>query len=197
MSGIKGNRIILYTKKIIKESLLKLLETREIHQVTVTDICKNADINRGTFYTHYKDAYDLLQSMEDELFSQIVKYISETPAEKYYDSLLLKVLELIKENKDLCKILICRQGDNLLLDKLIFIANKADLEHIYSVSDEINKSYSNYYIRYIVGGCIAIIQTWLENDLPESPKEVVKIINSVSILSNTYITNSNTNHLFK
>ena len=52
MAGIKGNRRILYTKKIIKESLLKLLENKEIHQVTVTDICKDADINRGTFYTH-------------------------------------------------------------------------------------------------------------------------------------------------
>ena len=189
MAGVKGNRRILYTKNIIKESLLKLLETKEIHQVTVTDICKNADINRGTFYNYYKDAYDLLQCMEDELFAQISKYIDETPAEKYYDLLLLNVLKLIAENKDLCKILLCRHRDNKLLDKLIFIANKADLTPVYNASDNINKSYSNYYIRYIVGGCIAIIETWLENDLPESPEEVVKIINSVSILSNTFVSN--------
>ena len=68
MAGIKGNRRILYTKKAIKESLLKLLETNEIHQITVTDICKMADINRGTFYTHYKDAYDLLQSISYYIF---------------------------------------------------------------------------------------------------------------------------------
>lgn len=191
MAGIKGNRRTLYTKRTIKESLIKLLQTKEIHQVTVTDICKMADINRGTFYAHYKDAYDLLQSMEDELFAQISKYIYETPSENYYDLLLLNVLELIAENKELCKILLCRHRDNKLLDKLIFIANKADLEHIYNASNEFNKSYSNYYIRFIVGGCIAIIETWLENDLPESPEEVVKIINSVSILSNNYITNLN------
>ena len=71
MAGVKGNRRILYTKKIIKESLIELLENKKIHQITVTDICKSANINRGSFYTHYKDAYDLLQSMEDELFNQI------------------------------------------------------------------------------------------------------------------------------
>lgn len=187
MAGVKGNRRTLYTKKVIKESLITLLKNKEIHQVTVTDICKNADINRGTFYTHYKDAYDLLQSMEDELFNQIIKYIDETPVKNYSDSLLLNVLELISENRDLCKIIFSKQGDNKLIDKLIFIANKADLEEIYGYSDEYSKPYSNYYIRYIVGGCIAIIQTWLENDLPEPPSEIVKIINSVNTLSNHYL----------
>ena len=46
MAGVSGNRRTLYTKKVIKESLIELLKTREIHQVTVTDICKKADISR-------------------------------------------------------------------------------------------------------------------------------------------------------
>ncbi|MDZ5016572.1 TetR/AcrR family transcriptional regulator, partial [Clostridium perfringens] len=51
MAGVKGNRRTLYTKKIIKESLIDLLKHKKIHEVTVTDICKKSDINRGTFYT--------------------------------------------------------------------------------------------------------------------------------------------------
>lgn len=51
MPGIKGNRRTLYTKKIIKESLIELLQTNDIHQITVTNICNKADINRGTFYS--------------------------------------------------------------------------------------------------------------------------------------------------
>lgn len=187
MVGIKGNRRIIYTRKAIQDSLLQLLESKEIHQITVTDICKSADINRGTFYAHYKDPYDLLQTMEDELFSQIIKYVDETPVEKYSDSLLLNVLELIVEKRELCKILFCKQRDNKLVDKLLFIANKANLEQIYNGSEQFNKSYSNYYIRYIVGGCISIIQTWLDNDLPESPSEIMKIINSISTMNQNYL----------
>ena len=87
MAGVSGNRRTLYTKKVIKESLIELLKTREIHQVTVTDICKKADINRGTFYTHYKDAFDLFQSMEDELFHQILKYhLHHIEGNNRYDS---------------------------------------------------------------------------------------------------------------
>ena len=186
MSGIKGNRRTIYTKKVIKESLIQLLQSKEIHQITVTNICKKADINRGTFYLHYKDAFDLLQSMEDELFNQILEYINETPIEDYADSLLIKVLELIKENKDLCKILFCKQRDGRIIDRILYIASKANLELLLYDSDEFDMSNFNYLIRYSVGGVLAIIQFWLENDALESPREIVNIINSANKLHHNF-----------
>ena len=182
MVGTKGNRRILYTKNIIKESLIELLETKEIHEVTVTDICKKADINRGTFYTHYKDAFDLLQSMEDELFNQVVVYLNETPVEDYTDILLIKVFELIAENKELCKVLFCKQKDSKILDRILYIANKANLDKITNTPG-FTPSYLNYLLKYVVGGIVAVVQTWLENDLVESPRELLKIINNISKFS--------------
>ena len=74
MAGVKGNRRTKMTQKLLKESLLTLLQDKEIHKITVTDICKKADINRGTFYSYYEDPYALLQCIEDELFDKIVEY---------------------------------------------------------------------------------------------------------------------------
>ena len=187
MPGVKGNRRTLYTKKIIKESLIELLQTNDIHQITVTNICNKADINRGTFYSYYKDAFDLLQSIEDELFDQILRYLNETPAEDYTDSLLIKVLELIAENKDLCKILLCKQRDGRIIDRILYIASKANLEPLFDKSNEFDESHFDYLIRYSVGGILAIIQVWLENNLKESPREIVKIINNINKLNyNTF-----------
>lgn len=178
MAGIKGNRRILYTKKIIKDSLLNLLESKKIHQVTVTDICKNANINRGTFYTHYKDAYDLLQSMEDEFFNQILEYIEETPLEDYKDVLLLNALKLIKENRELCKILFCHHIENNLMDRIFLLARKAEIDKLIS-SSKVDDVFLDYFIKYNVGGVFSVVQTWLENDLNESPEEIVNIINNI------------------
>ncbi|WP_343348655.1 TetR/AcrR family transcriptional regulator [Terrisporobacter petrolearius] len=178
MAGIKGNRRILYTKKIIKDSLLDLLESKKIHQVTVTDLCKNANINRGTFYTHYKDAYDLLQSMEDEFFNQILGYIEETPLEDYKDILLLNALKLIKENKELCKILFCHHIENNLMDRIFLLARKAEIDKLIS-SSKVDDVFLDYFIKYNVGGVFSVVQTWLENDLNESPEEIVTIINNI------------------
>lgn len=179
MAGIKGNRRIIYTKQIIKDSLIQLLQDKKIHQITVTDICKTADINRGTFYTHYKDAYDLLKSMEDELFDQILVYIEETPVDNYNDILLLKALELIKENKELCKILFCRQAEPNIMDRIVSIANKAEINRIVGNLGT-NNTFLDYFIKYNVGGVLAIVKTWLENDLKESPKEIVFLINTIT-----------------
>lgn len=179
MAGVKGNRRILYTKKVIKESLLDLLQDKKIHQITVTDICKTANINRGTFYTHYKDAYDLLKSMEDELFNQILEYIEETPVEDYKDILLLKALELIKENKKLCKILFCKHIETNIMDRIIYIANKAEIDKLIS-SSKVDDVFLDYFIKYNVGGVFAVVQSWIENDLNESPQEIVNLINNIS-----------------
>ena len=178
MAGVKGNRRILYTKKIIKESLIDLLKYKKIHEVTVTDICKKSNINRGTFYTHYKDAYDLLKSIEDELFNQISIYIEETPVEDYKDVLLLKALELIYDNKDLCKILFSRQMETDIMDRIIYVASKSKIDKIVS-SSRVDDVFLDYFIKYTVGGVVSVIQTWLENDLNEPPKEIVRIINHI------------------
>lgn len=171
MAGIKGNRRVLYTQKVIRESLLELLKEKDIYKVTVTDICKKADINRGTFYSHYKDAHDLLTSMENEFFDTAYNFVKD-----YSDDALLKVLYLIKDNKDLCKIIFCLQMDSRILSRIFFIANKIDVE---SMLKEEDKIYIDYLIKYSVGGVIAIIQDWLEGDLKEEPEFILDIINRV------------------
>jgi len=178
MAGVKDNRRVLYTKKIIKESLIGLLQHKKIHEVTVTDICKKSDINRGTFYTHYKDTYDLLKSLEDELFNQISEYIEETPVEDYKDVLLLKALELIQENKELCKILFSKQMANNIMDRIIYVTSKSEIDKLV-ISSKVDDEFLDYFIKYSVGGVVSVVQTWLENDLNESPKKIVSIINNI------------------
>ena len=56
------DRRIKYTKKIIKETFINLLEKKDLNKITVSEICKIADINRSTFYRYYLDVYDLLSN---------------------------------------------------------------------------------------------------------------------------------------
>ena len=182
MAGVKGNRRVLYTKKIIKESLFELLQNNKIHEVTVTDICKKSDINRGTFYSYYKDAYDLLKSLEDELFNQVSQYIEIIPLEEYEDVLLLKVIELIKENKELCKILFNKQIESNIINRIIYLATKAEIDKLIN-NPKVDDIFKDYFIKYSVGGVLAVIQSWLENDLKESPSEIVNIINGINHLT--------------
>ncbi|MDZ7543652.1 TetR/AcrR family transcriptional regulator, partial [Clostridium perfringens] len=126
----------------------------------------------------YKDAYDLLNSIEDELFNQISEYIEETPVEDYKDVLLLKALELIEENKELCKILFSKQMENNIMDRIVYVASRAEIDKLVNNS-KVDDVFLDYFIKYSVGGVVSVVQTWLENDLNESPKEIVRIINHI------------------
>lgn len=58
------DRRTLYTQNVIKEALLKLLKTRDFTDIPISELCREADINRGTFYLHYKNTDMVL----DDLF---------------------------------------------------------------------------------------------------------------------------------
>ncbi|MBQ9011148.1 MAG: TetR/AcrR family transcriptional regulator, partial [Bacilli bacterium] len=60
------DRRVRYTKNVIKETLISLLSEKKINKITVTEVCKIADINRATFYRYYLDIYDLYDHMEQE-----------------------------------------------------------------------------------------------------------------------------------
>ena len=64
-----------YTKSVIRQALFDLLKEKPLNKITVTDICKMADINRSTFYSYYEDVYALLTQIKNELIENIVQHL--------------------------------------------------------------------------------------------------------------------------
>ena len=62
----KTDRRTVYTQSVIRETFIELLRKKPVEKITVTEICKTAGINRGTFYIHFNDPYDLLRRIETE-----------------------------------------------------------------------------------------------------------------------------------
>jgi len=72
------DRRIKYTKKIIKDTFIELLEEKDLKKITVSEICKIADINRATFYRYYLDVYDLLDKIEEEFVTELKMASNDT-----------------------------------------------------------------------------------------------------------------------
>ena len=65
------NRRIRMTKRMMKDALLELMQQHELISISVTAICKTADVHRSTFYNYYKDPADLLREIEQEFLDRI------------------------------------------------------------------------------------------------------------------------------
>lgn len=70
----KTDRRTLYTKMVIKEAYCTLLHNKEYDRITVTDICKLAEINRTTFYLHYIDSKAVFEELLDEVLEDLINH---------------------------------------------------------------------------------------------------------------------------
>lgn len=90
---------IIRTRKSVVDALLALMSERELEKITVKDITKKAEVNRATFYHHFKDKQALLQyTLEEHLIRYCIEPFKET--EVFSRELVLGVLEAIIELHD-------------------------------------------------------------------------------------------------
>ena len=124
----KTDARIRYTQKVLKDSFLKLLEKKPVNKITVKEVCELAELNRATFYAHYTDCFDLLESIENEMlggFEESLKYIRSLDV----TSLMNAIYEMIERNDNACRVLVFHGGDHKILGKMIDIAREKSIEY--------------------------------------------------------------------
>ena len=65
--AVKNNRRTIIKKKILKDSLIELMQTKHISNITIKEICDLSDMSRSTFYLHYQDQSALLEDIEKKV----------------------------------------------------------------------------------------------------------------------------------
>jgi len=175
--GTPGNRRTLYSKKVIIEAFLLLLQEKNLNKITVTDICKEADINRGTFYSYYNDPFDLMRSIEDEMIEKMMStiYISGE------QNILNELLKLILINKDLCKIIFNEKNGSRVLNTVLNSAHDIAILEIKKQLPNANETHLEYFFTYSTGGIIEVIRKWINDDMKIPTEEVVQILESMNV----------------
>ena len=177
--GDKTDRRVKYTRMILGQSLLELMRDRPIGRITVKEICEKADINRGTFYAHYSDPYDLLSSVENRLHDEIMLSVDRLQPDNVA-ALLTEIFRAIVENGELCQVLFSEYGDKDFIARVLYIAHDKCVEewtkHLPGLEPEkLDLLYSFYAY-----GSIAIIQKWVQDGMTQSPSELARFIEKVS-----------------
>lgn len=171
------NQRVMLTKRLLREGLLRLLETKPIDKITVTELCKESGINRATFYRHYELPRDVLYEIESELIQGIGERMPTGDSAESVEQAVENVLCYFYERADLLKVLYqCKTGDNFnhALNEFytILMEKKGTMRVIRDLDDESTKLLSNF----IVGGVTFLLQQWLQEEIDKTPKEIAQLI---------------------
>ena len=102
---MKTDARVRYTRRVIKESLLRLLEDRPVNRITVKEVCEAAQINRATFYAHFTDCFDVLNQMENDLLADFERSLSFASVVDVVD-MIERIYAMIDQNAEVCRVLI-------------------------------------------------------------------------------------------
>jgi AcrR family transcriptional regulator len=178
----KLDRRVKYTKMVLKKSLIKLLAQKDISQITVKELCEDADINRTTFYAHYSDQYDLKSKIEDELLENISSYLSdsmESGSDEVVDA-VEKIFEYIRENAELCQMLLSDRGDINFQKRIMMLIYSGKIDTLIS-GGRIPGEYADYIRAYIITGCIGVVQKWLDDNMARPSRNMAKLLVALSM----------------
>lgn len=175
------DRRVRKTRKQLRTALMTLLLKKDIDHITVRDVSELADVNRGTFYAHYKDVEELLSQLEEELFSALQvlgeKYrgkFSEEDALAY----LTEVITLAGENGDMVYALHSTTVDMDFQNRL---HRELKTQYLAIFMDRLGLSGSNadLMVAFITSGVIAVCIQWIEGGKKETPAELAQLCGSL------------------
>ncbi|MFZ7943856.1 TetR/AcrR family transcriptional regulator [Neobacillus sp. 19] len=187
---------VIRTKRMIRDALTEIMEERGFEGVTVRNLTEKAQINRGTFYLHYRDKYDLLEQSEEAILTGINKIVNEiNPMDAVnYTShdepfpILIKLFECFKEHSYFLKVILGPKGDASFQMRLKELIKQTFLE---KVADEINTEEMlvpmDFLISYVSAAHLGVIQHWLQGGMEKSPREMTLILAKMTLLGPGYV----------
>ena len=182
MSTDSIDRRVRKTRRQLRECLISLLKEKKVQDITVRELTDMADLNRGTFYLHYKDVFDLLEKTEAELqdeFNQLVLKHDAVDLKQRPAVIFNEIYSLVYENADLIEILPGENGDLNFVNRLKKLIREKCLKDWMEVFRTGNPAVFDAFFSYIASGCVGLVQYWLQTGLKETPQQMAKLTEQI------------------
>lgn len=149
-----------YTRQAIRDAFMKLLADRSVEKVTVADICRLADINRATFYRHYSNQYELLETIEEEKLAEIQEAVAQ---DDDIDAAILRVFNALHAGQEEWRLLLGNHGDSRFSGRISALF--ADRFKPQAQSEESELRY-----RFLCHGLGGLLNDWMRSGMERPPE---------------------------
>ena len=177
---MKTDHRIRMTKLLLHQSLINLLKEKPMNKISVKDICDKAEINRATFYTHYTDAYALLEDIQTNIVNTLLQSVTTKSFINSQLDFYTEICRSITNNRETCEFFFGKQGDLEFQLKIIDIARDQSIMLMRRSNPNATEYDLNMLYNFISNGGLAIIRYWVQNGMKESPEDILLSIEKIA-----------------
>ncbi len=162
----KNDQRAKISKIILLEAFENLLKKKPLNKISVTELCKEANVNRGTFYNHYLDIVDFYNDIKKDFFNIINKSVNEITNNNINKEkeIIFNILNNIYENKVISSIIVELTLNQDNLKELLNIGENKFIEYckIYYPKKTILEY--KYFYTYSSIGTLSLISSWIKHN---------------------------------
>ena len=153
----------------IEKAFMELLQSKELSEITVSQLCKITGLNRSTFYANYMDIYDLANKLRKALEDNFEQMYSAEIEQGFNSNDYLRLFRHIYENR--------------LFYRTYLKLGYAHEYRIFTYDtalarEHFGNRFIEYHCEFFRAGITKIIEMWLEGGCKESPEDMEEIIKS-------------------
>ncbi len=183
MEHKKMDRRVRKTRMQLRAGLTQLMREKPIKDITVRELAQLVDINRCTFYLHYRDIYDMVEQVEQEVFEEFEALVNAHSTQELQEkpiSLLLDLFEFFAANSDLGAAFLGGNGDMAFFNKLIALIRERVLDFWLQERKKDPEQF-DYYFSFLASGFIGVVREWFARDMRETPAEMAAMTEQLAL----------------
>lgn len=164
-------RSAIRSRKLIKQAYVDLTKEKDIDKITVMDIVTRADINRGTFYAHYKNVNAVSEQIGNEIMSALFEYLDEFKNSRMIENplpFLTNIARFLEKDLEFYRVLLNSQLSLSFINKLktLFVDKiMSDEKKMSSIKD---KDQFMVCVNLYASGFVGLYQDWFNRKIKMS-----------------------------
>lgn len=177
MEKQKLDRRTKYSMNVIRQALFELLAEKPLEEITVVEICKIADVNRGTFYKYYRDVLDLYDKTEDALVNEFLSLLPDTQTSECNPHFFLKnALLIMAKNREFIYIVKDKPFSDRFAQKILVFFRPHIQQLIKTTHPTLSSLDIILFTEYVLGGCTKVVTYWLNHNMDIPIDEIEKTL---------------------
>lgn len=173
----KIDRRVRKTRQQLRQALMQLMKEKPVNEISVREIAELCDINRGTFYLHYRDVFDMVESVEREFTDDFAAMLSEYEVKDSTDllQLIYAVFEFLQSHRDICEAILGKYGNQQFIKTFSeMFAEK--YRYLWEDSRSRDPLMFSRAFSFAVSGTVGVMREWLFSPDPEPPRQLAAAV---------------------